>query len=193
VTLLDVRAAGLAGFKQATGLPAGRPLAGAALLALVSSFTTELDLPTVVGPHRILVVDGYVRCPSSGTWGPNRAAVARWQIARWTEARGWRLGRIFDETPYNNAPGGLLGHAIERVESRESDGIVISRLEQIGNSLTEALAAIERINAAGGMFASTGDGIDLSTPSGRLILRVLLAVRKWELPASHEQPWKREP
>jgi DNA invertase Pin-like site-specific DNA recombinase len=138
----------------------------------------------VVAPaerNRVLVVDGYVRSSTEGAWSASRASVQRWQIASWTEARGWRLGRIFEEAvssrPADPAP--LLRHALDRVESRESDGIVIPTLNEIGNSLTEVLGAIERIQAAGGAFASVRDGIDLSTPTGRLILRLLVSVSEW--------------
>ena len=72
-----------------------------------------------------------------------------------------------------------MREALERVESGESDGIVAVRLTQFGASLREALRSIERIEAAGGTFVSVGDGIDLSTPTGRLILRLLLSVAEW--------------
>ena len=72
-----------------------------------------------------------------------------------------------------------MREALHRVESGESDGIVAARLTQIGPSLGEALRSVERIQAAGGTFVSVGDGIDLSTPTGRLILRLLLSVAEW--------------
>ena len=77
------------------------------------------------------------------------------------------------------ASAARLREALERVESGESDGIVAVRLTQFGASLREALRSIERIEAAGGTFVSVGDGIDLSTPTGRLILRLLLSVAEW--------------
>jgi DNA invertase Pin-like site-specific DNA recombinase len=63
---------------------------------------------------------------------------------------------------------------------------VITRLNQIGDSLADALDWIERIEAAGGVFVSTCDGVDLSTATGRLILRLLLSIRGWGLPGSHD-------
>ena len=76
-------------------------------------------------------------------------------------------------------PRTALDQALARVESRESSGIVVTRLHRIGASLGEALDTIERIQAAGGTFVSVRDGIDLSTPGGRLVLRVLLSVTQW--------------
>jgi DNA invertase Pin-like site-specific DNA recombinase len=43
----------------------------------------------------------------------------------------------------------------------------------------EAVDTIERIQAAGGTFVSVCDGIDLGTPSGRLILPLLVSVARW--------------
>jgi DNA invertase Pin-like site-specific DNA recombinase len=75
--------------------------------------------------------------------------------------------------------GSLLRRAVERVESRESDGVVVARVTHLGRSLEETIAAVERIEAAGGRFVSVCDGVDLGTASGRLVLRVLLSVLEW--------------
>jgi DNA invertase Pin-like site-specific DNA recombinase len=69
-----------------------------------------------------------------------------------------------------------LQRALERVESHESDGLIVARFSHLGTTLDDALVAIERIHAAGGRFASVADGIDLDTANGRLLLRLLLSV-----------------
>jgi len=40
---------------------------------------------------------------------------------------------------------------------------------------------IERIEHAGDTFVSVGDGVDLSTDTGRLIMRIMLAMGEWQL------------
>ena len=82
--------------------------------------------------------------------------------------RGWRVGRIFEES--------FLEQALGRIESQESNGLLVPRLSDLGSSLGEVIAVIERIHAAGGMLVSAGDGIVLTPHCGRLILRVLLSV-----------------
>lgn len=72
--------------------------------------------------------------------------------------------------------GSQLREAVERVESRESDGLVVARLRNLGSSLEEAVAVLERIRAAGGAFVSVCDGIDLSGSHGCLVMRLLLSV-----------------
>lgn len=120
-------------------------------------------------------MDGYVRHaarPFSQSW----TSVQRRQIHAWAAKRGWRVARIFEEPPGETT---VLNSALRRVESGESDGLLVVRMRDLGRTLLEALRAVERIEAAGGTFVSVGDGIDLSTPRGQAILRVLLAVAQW--------------
>ena len=131
---------------------------------------------------RTRLADGYVfSADREVPWGPNSAWIQRCQISRWADRHGWRLARIVEEPVVAGSRPRrvVLREALERVESRESDGIVVARLNRFGGSLDEALDAIERIQAAGGTFVSVCDGVDLGTPAGRPILRLLLSVAAW--------------
>ena len=91
------------------------------------------------------------------------------------------MGRVFEESTANRPAdrGSLLREALERVESGESDGLVVARFKNLGSSLDEAVAVLERIQAAGGRFVSVCDGIDLGVKDGRSDLRLLLSVLEW--------------
>jgi DNA invertase Pin-like site-specific DNA recombinase len=125
------------------------------------------------------VVDGYLGVGGARPASAGRTSVARWQIERWVQARGWRIARILEEPPEPAASRPLLELALVRVESQETDGLVTTSLDQLGSSLTDVVSAIERIEAAGGKFASISEGIDLSTPTGHHMLRLLLSVVDW--------------
>jgi DNA invertase Pin-like site-specific DNA recombinase len=136
----------------------------------------------VAGVHRpwcrTLLADGYI-CVSAER--PSATSIHRHHIVRWADGHGWRLARVVED-PVPTERGGRraeLGQALERVESRESDGIVVARLKSIGSSLDEALDAIERIQPAGGRFVSVCDGVDLGTRSGQSIFRLLVSVARW--------------
>ena len=73
----------------------------------------------------------------------------------------------------------MLLEAIERVETGASDGIVVAKLDRFGRSLLDSLAAIERIRTAGGTFVSVQDGFDVSTDTGKLVLRFMLSMAEW--------------
>jgi hypothetical protein len=116
----------------------------------------------------VIIVDGYVPSVRKLDKGSRAAPLYQGQIRSWVASRRWRVGRMLDES--------TLEYALERVESGESDGLIVVRFSHLGCSLEDALAAIERIQAAGGRFATVADGIDLDTPNGRLLLRLLLSV-----------------
>jgi len=117
---------------------------------------------------RVVVVDVYIPSVRRLDAGVRTARLYQSQIRSWVLSRGWRVGGTFDETS--------LQYALQRVESHESDGLIVARFSHLGPSLEDALATIERIEAAGGRFASVADGVDLETSTGRLLLRMLLSV-----------------
>ena len=88
------------------------------------------------------------------------------------------MARVFEERSATSADqgGSLLRAALERVECGESNGLIVTRFTDVGGSLAAAIAALERIQAASGVFLSIREGVDLSTPAGRPILRLLISV-----------------
>jgi hypothetical protein len=75
----------------------------------------------------------------------------------------------------------LLGKALTRIEAGESRGLVVSRVSRFGRSLVDGLVQVDRVRRADGEFYSVQDGLDTSTPSGRLVLRIMLSMAEWEL------------
>jgi DNA invertase Pin-like site-specific DNA recombinase len=127
------------------------------------------------------VVDGFLGLSGhAGPWSAGARAVRRARVERYVNARGWRLGRIYDEQDGPTQTRRSLHQALERVELSESQGIVTTSLERIGGSLDQVLRVIERIHAAGAIFVSLDDGLDLATPAGRRTLRLLYTVAEWD-------------
>jgi site-specific DNA recombinase len=108
--------------------------------------------------------------------------VQRELIESWATMHGARVLDVFVELDESGgrADRRFLETALRRVESGISQGIVVSKVSRFGRSLLSGLAAIERINAAGGRFVSVQDGLDTSTDSGRLVLRILPSLAEWE-------------
>ena len=131
-------------------------------------------------------MDGYVRVSQvAGRSGDSfiSPSVQREQIEAWGVARGLVVGEIFEELDESGARADrpLLEEAVRRVERGESGGVVVAKIDRFGRSLADGLAAIERVTEAGGVFASVQDGLDLSTDTGRLVLRIMLSMGEWEL------------
>jgi DNA invertase Pin-like site-specific DNA recombinase len=133
-----------------------------------------------------MIVDGYIRVSQVNDRQGERfisPAVQREAIERWVRLHGAVVAELFEELDESGARGDrpLLARAIARVERGESGGIVVSRLDRFGRSLLDGLAAIDRITRAGGTFVAVEDGLDLSTDTGRLVLRIMLSLGEWEL------------
>ena len=130
--------------------------------------------------------DGYVRVSQvAGRSGGSfiSPTVQRDQIEGWALSRGETIGEIFEELDESGARSDrpLLMRAIKRIETGESRGLVVAKLDRFGRSLRDGLAAIQRIRDADGVFVSVQDGLDLGTDTGKLVLHMLLSMGEWEL------------
>ncbi len=132
-----------------------------------------------------MLLDGYIRVSQVGGRRGDRfisPSVQRGEIEAWTNSHKAILGEVFEELDESGARADrpLLLEAIERVESGESNGVIVAKLDRFGRSVVEGLRSIARIEGAGGTFVSVQDGFDLSTPTGKLVMRILFCVGEWE-------------
>ena len=74
-----------------------------------------------------------------------------------------------------------LNEVMRRIEQGETGGVVVYKLDRFGRTLVDSLGLIDRIERAGGTFASVSDGFDLTTETGRLVLRIMLSLAEFEL------------
>jgi DNA invertase Pin-like site-specific DNA recombinase len=133
-----------------------------------------------------LRIDGYIRVSRVGLRRGERfisPQIQREQITEWAAAKNARLLTIYEEldTPGRRRPQPKLAQAIARVADGTSQGIVVWRVSRFGRSLIRGLTSIEQIREAGGTFFSVADGLDTSTETGRLVLRIMLSMAEWEL------------
>jgi DNA invertase Pin-like site-specific DNA recombinase len=131
-------------------------------------------------------LDGYVRVSKVGGRTGERFIspdVQEEQIRAYATARGYTIDVVFHEldrsgTTFDRA---ILQQALDRIESRESGGLIVARLDRFARSALEALEAIARIQQAGGEFISVEDGLDSSTPFGKAMMTILLALAELEV------------
>jgi DNA invertase Pin-like site-specific DNA recombinase len=133
----------------------------------------------------LLAVDGYVRVSEvAGRHGERfiSPAVQRELIEGWARTRGAQVLEVFEELDESGrrADRPLLEEALRRVESGISQGIVVAKVTRFGRSLLAGIAALERIDKAGGRFVAVQNDLDTSTHTGRLVLHILLALAEWE-------------
>jgi DNA invertase Pin-like site-specific DNA recombinase len=139
-----------------------------------------------------MIADGYVRVSQVGRREGERfisPAVQREQIERWADLHDVGLGTIYEELDASGARQDrpLLLEALARIEEGKSGGLIVAKMDRFGRSLIDGLNAIDRIEKAGGTFVSVADGLDLRTPTGKLVLRILLSMAEWELERIRDQ------
>ena len=111
------------------------------------------------------------------------------RIRSWAEAMGHT---ITDDGPDNGAwheldvSGGSMdrpklngGHGPHR-RRRIRPGCVVYSLDRFGRTLIGALEIIERLHAEGKVFASVSDSFDITSDTGRLVLKIMLSLAEFE-------------
>lgn len=133
-----------------------------------------------------MILDGYIRVSQvNGREGERFISpqMQRDQIEGYARLHGHRLGLVFEEMDQSGgrADRPLLLQALARQESGEAQVLCVAKLDRFGRSLVDGLSAIERVTDAGGSFVSVADNLDFSSPTGRLLLRLMLSLAEWEL------------
>ena len=103
------------------------------------------------------------------------------QLRRYVEAREW--------TPVEYVDKGVSGAkdrrpALDRLlkdgKQRRFDVLVCWRLDRLGRNLRHLILFLDDLQALGVAFVSLSEGIDATTPAGRLQLHVLGAIAEFE-------------
>lgn len=79
--------------------------------------------------------------------------------------------------------------ALEMVERGEAEGVAVAKLDRFSRSVADAAKALERLEAAGGVLLAADLGMDTSTPAGKLMRNVLMALAEFELERIRDS-WK---
>lgn len=130
--------------------------------------------------------DGYVRVSQvRGREGAGfiSPAVQEEQIRRWADYHDADISQVFTDL---DKSGGTIDRpgfqqALERIETGQSQGIVVAKLDRFARSIHGAYEAIQRIDKAGGRFVSVADNFDLSTSQGRLMFNIMASFAQFEL------------
>jgi site-specific DNA recombinase len=95
------------------------------------------------------------------------------ELRRYCDARGWQATEFVDKgvSGARESRPALdeLGKAARR---RKFDTLVVWRLDRLGRNLRHLIMLLDELTALGVGFVSLGEGIDTSTPAGRLQLHI---------------------
>ena len=131
-------------------------------------------------------LDGYIRVSRVGRRDGDSLispAVQREAIEGWVRFKGAELVEI--HTDLDQSGGRLDRPGIRKIMARimagETEGIVVAKLDRFARSLTGALETIRQLDEQGAVLVSVAEGLDPTTPAGKMMLRVMLTMAEFEL------------
>jgi DNA invertase Pin-like site-specific DNA recombinase len=103
------------------------------------------------------------------------------ELRSYAEARGWTISEYIDKGvsgAKDRRPA--LDELIRDARRRRFDVLVCWRLDRLGRNLKHLVTLLEELQAVGVAFVSLGEGIDCTTPAGKLQLHILAALAEFE-------------
>ena len=103
------------------------------------------------------------------------------ELRGYVEARGWSAVEYVDKGvsgAKDRRPA--LDALLRDAKRRRFDVLICWRLDRLGRNLRHLILLIDELQALGVAFVSLAEGIDATTPAGRLQLHVLGAIAEFE-------------
>ncbi len=131
-------------------------------------------------------LDGYCRVSQvKGRGGESFLSpdLQRQQIESWAKAHGHKIAWWHTDLDQSGGkmdrPG--FNEMMARVESGETGGVVVAKLDRFARSLPGALEAIKHLDENSAVFVSVAEGIDPNTSAGKMMRNLLLVLAEFEL------------
>jgi len=103
------------------------------------------------------------------------------ELRRYCEARGWTAVEYVESSisgAKDRRPA--LDALLKDAKRRRFDVLVCWRLDRLGRNVRHLVTMLEDLNHVGVAFVSLGEGIDCTTPAGKLQLHILAALAEFE-------------
>ena len=103
------------------------------------------------------------------------------ELRRYVEARSWS-GIEFVDSGISGAKDKrpALDALLKDAKRRRFDVVVCWRLDRLGRNLKHLITLLEELQALGVAFVSLAEGIDATTPAGKLQMHILGAIAEFE-------------
>ena len=103
------------------------------------------------------------------------------ELRRYVEARGWTGQEYVDRGVSGSKDRRpALDQLVVDAKRRKFDVVCCWRLDRLGRNLRHLVTLIEELETLGIAFVSLGEGIDCTTPAGKLQLHILAALAEFE-------------
>ena len=104
------------------------------------------------------------------------------ELRRYIHARSWPPAIEYVDKGVSGAKDRrpALDRLVRDATRRGFDVLVVWRLDRLGRNLRHLVTLLDELHVIGVSFVSLGEGIDCTTPAGRLQLHVLAALAEFE-------------
>jgi len=140
----------------------------------------DINSTAPISPERILRVALYARVSTSN--GHQDPEMQLRELRDHAERRGWQIAAEYVDHGISGskesrpALNRLLSDALRRM----FDAVLVWKIDRWGRSLKHLVTSLADLDAYGIAFVSLRDNLDLSTPSGRLMMQLLGAMAEFE-------------
>jgi DNA invertase Pin-like site-specific DNA recombinase len=103
------------------------------------------------------------------------------ELRRYAEARGWTAVEYVDHGitgTKDSRPA--LDRLVKDAKRRKFDALLVWKLDRLGRNLKHLITLLDDLQALGVAFVSLGEGIDATTPAGKLQMHILGAIAEFE-------------
>jgi DNA invertase Pin-like site-specific DNA recombinase len=104
------------------------------------------------------------------------------ELRRYAEARGWTLTKEYIDRGISGAKDRrpALDDLLRAAKRRKFDVLICWRLDRLGRNLKHLITLLDELQALGVAFVSLAEGIDATTPAGKLQMHILGAIAEFE-------------
>jgi DNA invertase Pin-like site-specific DNA recombinase len=104
------------------------------------------------------------------------------ELRRYVTARGWTLAREYADSGVSGAATSrpALDELLRDAKRRRFDAVVVWSLDRLGRNLKHLITLLDDFQALGIAFISLKEGLDWTTPAGRLQAQLLGMISEFE-------------
>src|SRR6516165_1774059 len=129
--------------------------------------------------HTISRVALYARVSTNN--GQQDPSMQTLELKEYCDRRGWEIAEQFIDRvcgSKDSRPG--LNRLLADARRRKFDAVVVYRYDRFARSLRQLVNALGEFDALGIHFVSLHEGVDTSTPNGRLVFGIFASIAEFE-------------
>ena len=104
------------------------------------------------------------------------------ELRAYCERRGWEIAEEFIDAGVSGSRESrpALNRLLADAKRRKFDAVLVYRYDRFARSLRQLVNALAELDAMGIHFVSLHEGVDTSTPNGRLVFGIFASIAEFE-------------